>query len=80
MKNVLILFGGNSYEHEISCMSVNFIKNNIDTNLFNFELVGIDKKNDWFIVNKNFDVTDSWKKNSLKKIDNLIEYLKILLK
>lgn len=45
MKKVLILFGGNSYEHKISCMSVNFIKDNIDTKKFNFELVGIDKNN-----------------------------------
>ena len=52
MKKVLILFGGNSFEHDISCMSVNFVKNNIDTNLFDFEVVGIDKSNNWYIVDK----------------------------
>ena len=43
MKKVLIIFGGNSFEHEVSCMSVNFIKQNIDRKLFNYDLVGIDR-------------------------------------
>ena len=52
MKNVLILFGGNSFEHEISCKSVNFIIDNIDESLFKYTLVGIDYNNEWFIINK----------------------------
>lgn len=76
MKKVLILFGGNSYEHEISCMSVNFVKNNIDTNLFNYELVGINKDNDWFIVDKNITIDINWKENIISKIHNIIEYMK----
>lgn len=76
MKNVLILFGGNSYEHEVSCMSVNFVKNNIDNNLFNFELVGIDKENNWYIVDKNNDIDSNWKNNYINKINNIVEYIK----
>ena len=76
MKNVLILFGGNSYEHEISCMSVNFIKNNIDKKLFNFKLVGIDFNNEWFEIIDNNDIDINWKKKNIKKISNIIEYLK----
>ena len=30
MKKVLILFGGNSFEHNVSCMSAKSILNNID--------------------------------------------------
>lgn len=76
MKNVLILFGGNSYEHEISCMSVNFIKNNIDKKLFNFKLVGIDFNNEWYEIIDNNDIDINWKDKTIKKINNVIEYLK----
>ena len=76
MKKVLILFGGNSFEHEISCMSVNFIKENIDTNIFKFELVGIDKKNNWFIVNKKNIIDNDWTKKNNVKINNIIKYIK----
>lgn len=76
MKKVLILFGGNSFEHEISCMSVNFIKDNIDSNLFNYELVGIDFDNNWFIVDKNKLITNNWINEEKEKIENIIIYLK----
>lgn len=76
MKKVLILFGGNSYEHEVSCKSVNFIIKNIDKNLFDFDIVGIDFNNTWFKVNKNIEIDRSWKNNILKKIDNINEFLK----
>ena len=76
MKKVLILFGGNSFEHEISCMSVNFVKDNIDNNLFNYELVGIDFNNNWFVTNKNKKITNNWINEEKEKIDNIIEYAK----
>ena len=76
MKKVLILFGGNSYEHNISCNSVNFIIKNIDKNLFNFKVVGIDFDNKWYEVNKDLNIDINWKNNIVKKIDNINEYLK----
>lgn len=76
MKKLLILFGGNSVEHEISCMSVNFIIDNIDNKSFNFELVGIDLENNWYRVDKTKFVNKNWKINILNKIDNIINYLK----
>ena len=76
MKKVLILFGGNSFEHDISCMSVNFIKENIDTKLFNYELVGIDRNNNWHVVNKNQTISSDWTHNIVDTIDNIISYLK----
>ena len=76
MKKILILFGGNSPEHEISCMSVNFIKENIDTKLFNYKLVGIDFNNEWFEIDSNKRIDKNWKKHIIKKIDNIIEYSK----
>jgi len=76
MKKVLILFGGNSYEHDISCSSVNFVKDNIDTKIFTYELVGITKENNWFIVNKSNNIDVNWKENTTNKISNIIEYIK----
>lgn len=76
VKKILILFGGNSYEHEISCKSINFIIDNIDTNKFNYKLVGIDYNNDWFEIGNIEKISKDWKNNTIKKIDNIIEYCK----
>lgn len=76
MKKVLILFGGNSFEHEISCNSVNFIMNNIDNTLFCYKLVGIDYDNKWYEI-KNFKkIEKDWKNNTTMQINNINEYLK----
>lgn len=76
MKNVLILFGGNSFEHEVSCKSVNFIINNIDTNKFRYKLVGIDFNENWYEVNNDNEINMNWKNNIVNKVDNIISYLK----
>ena len=76
LKNVLILFGGNSFEHVISCKSVNFIIDNIDTSKFNYKLVGIDYDNTWYEICKFNKIDESWKNNEIIKIDNIIEYAK----
>lgn len=71
VKKVLILFGGKSFEHDISLKSVNFVINNIKEE---YSLVGIDKNGDWFEVEK-VNVDDNWKDNIINKIDNIIDYL-----
>lgn len=76
MKKVLILFGGNSYEHEISCKSVNFIINNIDNKLFNYKVVGIDFDNIWYELNEYTNINKNWKNNKLNRVNNINEYLK----
>ena len=76
MKKVLILFGGNSYEHEISCNSVNFIIKNIDTDLFDYKIAGIDYDNIWYEVEKNKPVDIDWQEKSIRRINNINEFLK----
>ena len=76
MKNVLILFGGNSFEHVISCKSVNFIIDNIDKNKFHFKLVGIDFDNTWYEIENINTIDENWKDNNITKIKNIIEYAK----
>ena len=62
MKKILVLFGGNSHEHNISCISAKTILENIDKSLFNVTPVGI--------INYN------WYKGNITKINNIIEFLK----
>ena len=76
MKNVLILFGGNSFEHEVSCKSVNFIIKNIDTNKFNYKIVGIDFDENWYEISTNNEIDINWKNNTINKVDNILSYLK----
>ena len=52
MKKVLILYGGNSNEHEISCKSKDFITDNIDKNKYIVDSVLITKNNIWLHNNK----------------------------
>ena len=76
MKKVLILFGGNSYEHEISCLSANFIQKYIDNKWFDCKFVGIDLDNKWYEINSNNKINIHWKNNIVKEINNIIKYLK----
>lgn len=46
-KNILILGGGRSLEHEVSLMSAKNILQNISLEKYNVEFVGITKKGDW---------------------------------
>ena len=55
MKKILILFGGNSFEHNISCKSARTIIENIDTNIFNITITGI-HNNEWYTFNDNLDL------------------------
>lgn len=78
MKKVLILFGGNSYEHEVSCKSVKSIILNIDRELFDFEVVGISFDNEWFKFNDDLAYLENgnWLDANVVKIDNIIDYIK----
>ena len=76
IKKILVLFGGNSYEHSVSCESVNFIINNIDKKKYEYELVGIDYDNCWYIVDKNKIITSKWRREEKEKINNIINYVK----
>jgi D-alanine-D-alanine ligase len=78
MKKVLILFGGNSTEHYISCKSAKSIIENIDTRLFSYEVAGISFDSSWYKFNDDLSFLESgnWLKGKVFKIDNIINYLK----
>lgn len=54
-KTIVVLFGGQSSEHEISCMSAVTIIQAINTAEYHVMAVGITKEGHWLLVN---DVTD----------------------
>lgn len=64
MKKVLILYGGNSPEHDISKKSAKTIYENIDKKLFNVDMIYITKNNEWLSY------------NTLEKIKNIPNKLK----
>lgn len=50
-KNVAIVFGGKSAEHEVSIRSANAVYNNIDRDLFDTTPVYIDREGKWSFIN-----------------------------
>jgi D-alanine-D-alanine ligase len=78
MKKVLILFGGKSTEHFISCKSAKSIIENIDINIFNVEIAGISLDGEWYKFNDDLSYLENgnWIDSRVLKIDNVVSYLK----
>lgn len=68
-KTVVVLFGGQSSEHEISCISVQTIIKGISKERYNPILVGITKKGEWLFVNDAEEIKENrWENSSLKAV------------
>ena len=78
IKKVLIIFGGNSSEHYVSCKSAKSIIENIDKKLFKYEAVGIDFDNTWYKFSDNLDYLENgnWKEANILKVDNIVSFIK----
>ncbi len=78
MKKVLLLFGGNSSEHQVSCKSAKSILENIDYSKYEVTAVGITKQNEWYqYIDSIHHITHSeWHHGKVKKIENIIEFVK----
>jgi len=78
MKKIAIIFGGNSYEHNISCISAKNIIENIDKTKYELSIIGITNNNEWYIFNDSVKLLENntWTKGNIIKITNIIEYLK----
>lgn len=62
MKKIVLIYGGNSSEHDVSCQSAKEIKENIDKTKYKLSCVYVTRNSEWTYENK--------------VIDNIIEFLK----
>ena len=62
MKKIVLIYGGNSSEHDVSCQSAKEIMENIDKNKYELSCVYVTRNNEWIYENK--------------VIDNIIEFLR----
>lgn len=56
-KTVAVLFGGQSSEHEVSCVSATTIISNINQEIYDIILIGITKDGKWLKVNSVEEIT-----------------------
>lgn len=68
-KNVVVLFGGNSSEHDVSCVSAQTVIKNIDIDTYNVLLVGITREGKWLFVDSIDAIADgTWKKSIVSAV------------
>lgn len=76
MKKVLLLFGGKSSEHFVSCKSAKSILEHIDYRKYQVSTVGIDEENEWFLYQDSIENITEWQSKKKQKIDSIIPFLK----
>lgn len=68
-ENVVVIFGGRSSEHEVSCISVLTVAKAVDTEKYNMTLVGITKDGRWLKVDSIDSIEDgSWSEGSVTAV------------
>lgn len=64
-KNIAVIFGGRSSEHEVSCISVVTIAEAIDKEKYNIFLIGITEDGHWLMADDIGQIKDgSWRSNT----------------
>lgn len=68
-KRVLVIFGGQSSEHIVSCMSAVNVIRNIDREKYEVLLIGITKEGKWLLVDSPESIEDeSWRKGTVSAV------------
>lgn len=68
-KTVAVLFGGQSSEHEVSCISATTIISNINADMYDIILIGITKDGRWLKVSSIEDITSGeWRKGTVTAV------------
>lgn len=65
-ETIAVIFGGESSEHEVSCISAATIIRNIDTELYDIILIGITTDGRWLLTENIQSITDGSWRNSKK--------------
>lgn len=80
MIKLLVIFGGRSSEHEISCISAGNVLQNIDTTKYDITKVGIDKNGNWLKYNGSAErvKANSWleDKENVSRVENIYDMIK----
>ena len=69
MKNLCVIFGGKSPEHDISRISVTSVLDNLDKSKYNISVIGITKNGEWYLYTgdyKNIENGD-WEQDTANK-------------
>lgn len=68
-KTIAVLFGGQSSEHEVSCISATTVISNIDQSTYDIIMIGITKEGHWLKVNTIEDITSgTWRDGKVAAI------------
>lgn len=68
-KIIAVLFGGQSSEHEVSCMSAANIISNINKEYYEMILIGITKEGKWLKVNSLEEIQNgTWKNSNIEAV------------
>lgn len=68
-KIIAVLFGGQSSEHEVSCMSAANIISNINKEYYDMILIGITKEGKWLKVNSLEEIQNgTWKNSNIEAV------------
>ena len=68
-KNIAVLFGGKSSEHDVSCISAASMASSIDTSTYNIYLIGITKEGKWIKVDNIDDISNgNWRNGNVTAI------------
>ncbi len=68
-KNVVVIFGGRSSEHEVSCISGATVIEKIDKEKYDVMIVGITKDGKWLLVDSVDSIRDgSWRKSRTRAV------------
>lgn len=63
-RNIVVIMGGRSSEHEVSLVSARTIIDNIDTDIYNIIMIGITKEGQWKLISNISKLEDgSWVKS-----------------
>jgi len=67
-KTIAVLFGGQSSEHDVSCVSVQTVVSNIDKSLYEVILVGITKEGSWLLADSLDSIASGQWRDSKTKV------------
>lgn len=67
-KTIAVLFGGQSSEHDVSCMSVQNVVANIDKSIYEIILIGITKDGRWLLADSVEAIANGQWKDSKTKV------------